>query len=36
MHAAGEAFYMARPELIMEPGDAFGAGFTLPARFFDL
>jgi trans-L-3-hydroxyproline dehydratase len=33
---AGEAFYMARSELIIEPGDAFGAGFTLPARFSDL
>ena len=32
----GEAFYMARSALIVEPGDVFGAGFTLPARFADL
>jgi proline racemase len=33
---AGEAFYMARCELIIEAGDPFGNGFSLPARFGDL
>jgi trans-L-3-hydroxyproline dehydratase len=36
VRVAGEAHYMARAELIVEPGDVFGAGFTLPARFADL
>jgi proline racemase len=36
VRVAGHAFYTARTEFIVEAGDPFGNGFTLPARFGDL
>jgi trans-L-3-hydroxyproline dehydratase len=35
-NVTGQAFYMARCEFMIEPGDPFGHGFSLPSRFDDL
>ena len=36
VRVAGQAWYSGRSEMIAEPGDRFGAGFTLPRRLADL
>lgn len=36
VRVAGQAWYSGRSELIAEPGDRFGAGFTLPRRLSEL
>ncbi len=36
VRVAGRSYYAARTEFIAEPGDRFGDGFELPARFADL
>lgn len=36
VRVSGQAWYSGRSEMIAEPGDPFGAGFTLPRRLADL
>jgi trans-L-3-hydroxyproline dehydratase len=36
VRVAGRSYYSGRTEFISEPGDRFGDGFDLPARFADL